>query len=254
MIPILNNVLRSLDKAYPIVLKTNYIKIIRDIHHSRIEGIEMKKAGFAVGCLLVILWLMAHVSFAGGVEHPLGIGGRISYYTPKEDMLGDVKFELDGAPLVEYNLTWFPLQLLSLEFSAGYTTSDIEGDVLGVPLGADFEQFPLLLTGRVHWWNNSSNLTFYGGGGVGYYVQSIKLPATVPYIMPGLKVSADDSFGYHAAGGLEWFFTKRWALNLDLKYIWHKADFTLTLPGSTPVSDEFDLDTFAAFIGIKFYI
>ena len=214
----------------------------------------MKKPVLAVGCLLFFLLLTANVSFAGGLENPFGLGGRISYYTSKENMLGDVKFELGGAALVEYNVTWFPAKLFSLEFSAGYTSSGISGEVLGVPMSADFDQYPLLLTGRVHWWNNRSNFTLYGGGGLGYYVKNIRLPSMQTPAIPGLSVDSDDGFGYHAAGGLEWFFTKRWALNLDLKYIWHSADFTLKIPGTAPLTDEFDFDTFATYLGIKFYI
>jgi outer membrane protein W len=214
----------------------------------------MKVAVLTVGSLLFFLWVTAHVSFAGGPENPFGLGGRISYYSAKEDTLGDVKFELDGAALIEYNVTWFPVRLFSLEFSAGATTSELSGEVMGVPLSADFEQYPLQLTGRVHWWNKRSNFTLYGGGGVGYYVKTVKLPLEQTLAFPGLSVNSDDGFGYHAAGGIEWFFTKRWALNLDLKYIWHSAEFTLQIPGTTPLTDEFDFDTFATYIGIKFYI
>jgi len=214
----------------------------------------MRKAVLAVFYLLFFLFFVANAGFAGGPENPFGLGGRISYYSAKENTLGDVKFELDGAALIEYNLTWFPMRLFSLEFSAGYTSSGLNGEVLGVPMEADFDQYPLLLTGRVHWWNKPSNFTLYGGGGVGYYVKNVQLPFMQTLAFPGLSVKSDDGFGYHVAGGLEWFFTKRWALNLDLKYIWHSADFTLNIPGITPITEEFDFDTFATYIGIKFYI
>lgn len=214
----------------------------------------MKKAAFIVGCLLFFLLFTADASFSGGPENPFGLGGRISYYTAKENTLGDVEFELDGSAQIEYTLTWIPMKLFSLEFSAGYTGSTITGDVLGVPLSADFDQYPLLLTGRFHWWNKRSNFTLYGGGGVGYYVETVSLSFIQTQALPGLSVKSDDGVGCHVTGGFEWFFTKRWALNLDIKYIWHRADFTLEIPGTTPITDEFDFDTFAPYLGIKFYI
>jgi outer membrane protein W len=146
------------------------------------------------------------------------------------------------------------MRLFSLEFSAGFTSSNLNGEVLGIPMEADFSQYPLLLTGRVHWWNKPLNFTLYGGGGVGYYVQSVTLPVMQTLAIPGLSVKPDDGFGLHVTGGFEWFFTKRWALNLDMKYIWNRSDFTLNIPGTTPITEEFDFDTFATYIGIKFYI
>jgi len=68
-----------------------------------------------------------------------------------------------------------------------------------------------------------------------------------------MNLSADDSFGFHAAGGVEWFLTPSWALNFDLKYIINKADFILTVPGLSPDAAEFDLNAFVGGIGVKYY-
>lgn len=171
-----------------------------------------------------------------------------------ENTIEGVSFEPDAAPLFEGNLTMFPINWFSLEFSAGYTKTDINNDDFGVSLDfAEFKQIPLLLTGRFHWWNRSENFTLYGGGGIGYYINDAEISDLFSTAVPGTKLSADDSFGFHLAGGLEWFIASNWALNLDLKYTINKADFTLTVPGFAPDSAEFDLNAFIGGVGIKYY-
>ena len=69
---------------------------------SKIKGTEMKKAAFIVGCLLFFLLFTADASFSGGPENPFGLGGRISYYTAKENTLGDVDGADNRAAVVEH--------------------------------------------------------------------------------------------------------------------------------------------------------
>jgi outer membrane protein W len=219
-----------------------------------LEENDMKKVFLIIVSSLIFFALTVNFSFAQGFGKKWGIGPRISYIMASENTVEGVNYKPDAAPLFEGNVTWFPINWFSLEFSAGYAKTDINGEVLGISLDfADFEQIPILLTGRFNWWNRSENLTLYGGGGIGYYVNDAKLSDFFSAALPGTKLSADDSIGFHFAGGVEWFLTSNWALNLDLKYTINKTDFTLTVPGFAPDPAEFDLNAFIGGIGIKYY-
>jgi opacity protein-like surface antigen len=197
---------------------------------------------------------MAHTCFAQGLAKKWGIGPRISFFSISENTVEGVKYKPDAAPFIEGNLTWFPINWFSLEFSAGYTKTDVKAEVLGVSMDfAEFDLIPLLLSARFHWWNRRDNFTIYGGGGLGYYINEAKLSSLFSSAIPGMKLSADDSFGFHFAAGVEWLFTSNWALNLDLKYTINKADFVLIVPGLPPDTAELDLNAFGGGIGMKYY-
>ena len=219
----------------------------------------MRKNIIIVFCVATLLLFSVNVSFAQGPDKKWGIGARISYYAPDDTTIEGLKFDPDETALFEGNLTWLPINWLSLEFTVGYAKTDINVEALGVSLEfGELDQIPILLTGRLHWWSSDSKFTLYGGGGIGYYINDFEVSGIfatgIPSQgIPGLSGDADDSFGFHLAAGLEWFFAESWAFNLDLKYVWNEADFTLTPTGSAPEKDEIDLDAFVVGIGIKYY-
>ena len=214
----------------------------------------MSKKITIVFCLVTLLLFFVNVSFAQGPDKKWGIGARISYIAPDDTTLDGAKLDPDESAFFEGNLTWLATPWLSLEFTAGYTKTDTNAEALGVSFEfGELEQIPLLLTGRFHWWNSGSTLTLYGGGGIGYYLNDFEFSSIVISTFPGSTVDADDSFGFHLAAGLEWFFADSWAVNIDLKYIWNEADFTSTVPGIGTGSDEIDLDAFVVGLGIKYY-
>lgn len=67
----------------------------------------------------------------------------------------------------------------------------------------------------------------YLEGGAGYYLTHIKESSS------SVSVSEnDESFGYHAGAGLNWFFTKDYYLGLGGRYIWTKTnDLNIHLDG-----------------------
>jgi len=214
----------------------------------------MRKRIVVVLCSVNLILLSSNFGFAQPPDNNWGIGARISYYVPDDTTIDETKIDPDEGILIEGNLTWFPMKWLSLEFAGGYTETDvnIEEPGLSEEFG-ELEQIPLVLTGRVHWWSSDSNFTIYGGGGIGYYINDFSLSGLVMSREPGLSVDADDSFGFHLAAGLEWFFSAKWAFNLDLKYVWNEADFDSTFPGEPTETEEIDLDAFVVGIGIKYY-
>lgn len=215
----------------------------------------MSKKIVIVFCSVTLFFLSSNFCFAQPPDNNWGIGARISYYVPDDSTIDTTKFDPDDGILFEGNLTWFPINWLSLEFTGGYTETDVNLEEPGFYSGdfGELEQIPLLLTGRLHWWSSDSSFTIYGGGGIGYYLNDISVSSTFLAVNPGFTIDADDSFGFHIAAGLEWFFTANWALNLDLKYIWNEADFDRRSPSDPPATEEIDLDAFVVGIGIKYY-
>ena len=214
----------------------------------------MRKNIIIVFCVATLLLFSVNVSFAQGPDKKWGIGARISYYAPDDTTIEGLKFDPDETALFEGNLTWLPINWLSLEFTLGYAKTDINVEALGVSLEfGELDQIPILLTGRLHWWSSDSKFTLYGGGGIGYYINDFTLSSLFATAIPGMNVDADNSFGFHLGGGLEWFFAESWAFNLDVKYVWNEADFTTTAPGFAPEEDDIDLDAFVFGIGIKYY-
>ena len=206
--------------------------------------------------LVSIMLLFCNFGFAQPLDKNLGVGARLSYYAPEDTTLYVTnKFEPDDGVLFEGNLTWFPIQWLSMEFAVGYmkTSARLKEPGLDIEVG-DLEQIPLLLTGRFHWWSSDSMFTFYGGGGIGYYLNDFTPSSEFRALAPSLTTDVDDSFVFHLAAGLEWFFTESWGLNLDLKYIWNEADFDVNDPTDPPPETHtMSLDTLVIGLGIKYY-
>jgi opacity protein-like surface antigen len=64
-------------------------------------------------------------------------------------------------------------------------------------------------------------------GGGGYYFTNINESSSVASLSKD-----DDSFGYHAGAGLNWFFTKDYYIGLGGRYIWTKTnDLNIRLDG-----------------------
>lgn len=216
----------------------------------------MKKNITIILSSISIMLLFYNFGFAQPPDKNLGVGARLSYYALDDTTLHVTnKFEPDDGVLFEGNLTWFPIQWFSMEFAVGYmeTGSRLKEPGLDIEAG-DLRQIPLLVTGRFHWWSSGSMFTFYGGGGIGYYLNDFSISREWQAMEPNLSIDADDSFGFHLAGGFEWFFTENWGLNLDLKYIWNEADFTASDPTDPPPeTDTMSLDTLVIGLGIKYY-
>lgn len=212
-----------------------------------------KKIGIVL-LIVAILLFFSNVSFAQEIENKWGIGARVSYYAPNDTMIEGINFNPDTTALFDGNLTYFFNKLFSLEFGVGYTKPDVDAEALGFSQKfGELEQIPITLTGRVHYWFQNSATTLYVGGGVGYYLNDFKLSSAFTTLSPGLRLDADDSFGFHINGGVEFFITDNVALGGDLKYIWNDSDFTAFEPGFPPETVNIDLDAFSAGISIKYF-
>jgi outer membrane protein len=213
----------------------------------------MRKNICALFCVVAILLFFSNVSIAQDLENRFSIGTRLSYVDVADDKVEDITIDPDNTILLEGNLTYYFSNSFSLEFLIGYTETDVDAKIIGTGVNfGELEQIPLLLTGHYHFWiNPESNI--YLGGGIGYYLNDFSLSGLVKSIDPNLDIDADDSFGYHVNAGFETFITDNMTLNLDLKYIWNKADFTARETGFPDETDEVDLNAFVIGLGIKYY-
>ena len=186
----------------------------------------MKKNVVILVCIVSLIFFIGSISYAQTPPKNWGIGGRISWLTLDDDTVQGVTFDPDATVLFEGIAQYFVNDLFSLEFSVGYSNGDFDAESLGVSVNfGELQQIPVRLTGRFHHWFVDSKATFYGGGGVGYYFNDFDLANVVLSSEPGASVDVDNSFGYHLDAGVEYFVTESWALDLDVKYVWNKADF-----------------------------
>jgi outer membrane protein W len=214
----------------------------------------MKKIAWAV------FFLVVFSSTVYAADAPkFGIGVRVGH-----NFYQDGSMDVAGAvpPRIDYSnkSTWMygingtlkVNEYFSIELALDRTTpSQCDLKMAGLSADAgDGTQTPLTLAARFHW--PIGIVSPYIGGGVGYYWNSFD--KNNDFWNPAATVSMDNSVGYFVNIGSEFFLdaTKNIALNLDFKYVWNKADLTVTMAGVSEKAS-MKLDSFVAGIGIKYY-
>ena len=215
----------------------------------------MKKIVILIMFATVFFVFTVQVGSAEELDKRFAVGARAGFYKISDDdmPLGEIKS--NGTLYGEANLTYFFVDYFSLEFSGGYVKPDLDlklttGSVVNY---GEVEQIPLLLTARFHWWADIPKVGLYAGGGVGYFVNDFNVSDTLSGLFPGVSVDAYNSFGALVAVGVEYFITTKWALNVDVKYIYNTVDFVQTQPGVSPSAFDLNLSTFVAGVGIKYF-
>jgi len=217
----------------------------------------MNKKVLIILCSVSLVLLLTSFGFAQPPDKQWAVGARLSYYDPQStnDIPSGGTFDPDAAALFEGNLTWFPINTVSLEFAVGYTKTTGHLSEPGIDMDfVDIKQIPLQLTGRYHWWFSNSTMSLSAGGGIGYYLNDASATSEAQAVAPNLSFDADNSFGFHLAGGYEWLFTESWGFNVDVKYIWNDIDFTGSDPTDPPPeTTNIDYNTLSIGLGIKYY-
>ena len=172
--------------------------------------------------------------------------------------IGDVNGNFDEAAVIDAHIIYFFKNKYSLELSATTVKTGMAVEVNSTS-GAfgDITQIPIMLTGSYHLPINKGNGRFYLGAGVGYFLNdfdNITRNETADFFALNIKADVENSVGGHFTVGSEFFFFKHWALNLDLKGIFNKAEFTLTpTGGSDPETRDMALNAFVIGLGIRYY-
>ena len=187
----------------------------------------------------------------------LGIGVRAalsgiesSYY------LDDINLEFDETMQFGLNLIYYFNQYYGIEISTDYLTTDVElkFDNKSGPLG-ELKQIPILMTARFQFPINKTQTFIYIGGGGGYFLNDLdQVISSGTHEFAGLNAvtEIDDSYGFHLNAGVDYFITNSWALNLDFKCIFNKADIISTFPDGETREEQIALNTSVFALGIKF--
>ena len=214
------------------------------------------------------LLIFSQLSFAQDMEGRLGLGARMAFVSYGGDSYNysiydtDFKIEtdFDYAPMYGGNLTYFVHKYFSFELSVDRVETDVDLkiSVPGFPIKTvvgvgEMEQLPILLTARTHFSTNPK-VNPYFGVGIGYYLNDFHSNDLVRAALPpGGRLDIDDSLGFHINTGVEIFLNERFALNLELKYVWNDTDLKLKFPDAAEEVD-FRLDAFVAGAGFKIYL
>jgi opacity protein-like surface antigen len=155
------------------------------------------------GCLFVLaLSLLINVAPSpaadGLFEHvkigPVSIGGRATYYDPK-----DSSGEWYGGAQVRV----YPWQYLAFEGSADYRKNDF-GDTR-------VHSYPVQVSALIYPFGTRRISPFILGGG-GWYYTTVN--------GPGNFDDTQNRFGLHAGGGLQFFLNNHWSIDSTYRYIW----------------------------------
>jgi outer membrane protein len=204
--------------------------------------------------IVALLLVFSQVGFAQDMKGKFGIGARIGYVNYAGDdynVLGsNIDVDFDNAAMYGGNLTYYIQRYLSLELSVDYvkTDTEIKGSGLSPTNIGELKQVPIILNGRFHFSTNQK-ISPYLSAGIGYYLNDFDLSGT----SADDEIDPDDSFGFNLGGGIQFLLNEHFAIDLDLKYIWNKADFELKAPGDPTEEVSIDLDNFYAGIGLKYY-
>ena len=215
----------------------------------------MKKKIVVLFCVVSALVLVfSQVGFAQDMKGKFGIGARIGYVNYAGDNYDDsgsnIDIDFDEAASYGGNLVYYIERYFSLELSADYikTDTEIKGPGISPTNIGKLKQVPVVLNGRFHFSTNQK-ISPYLSAGIGYYFNDFDLSDS----SAGDEINPDNSFGFNLGGGIQFLLDEHFAIDLDLKYIWNKADFELTAPGDPTEEISIDLDNFYAGIGLKYY-
>lgn len=125
---------------------------------------------------------------------PLMLGGRATWYDPKEG---------DGNWYGGAQLRLYPSRYFAIEGSADYRRNEFSGTTT--------HSYPVQVSALIYPFGTTRLAPFLLGGGGWYYT-------TVSG--PGNFDDTQNRFGLHAGGGLQLFLSRHWSIDGTYRYIW----------------------------------
>ena len=210
----------------------------------------------AWGCIGLIA---VHADIASATEdfNRFSAGILASYYNTASSEIGDADANFDTAPVLGVAGAFYINQSFSVEIYTHYLETDlkVEYDDKSGTLG-DIKQTPIFLTLRYQHPLDKIKANIYLGLGANYFINTFnqKNMADLSDFF-GVNVSADinNSFGWHANVGTEWFFLKNYSAFLDLKVVFNEAEFDLVYPDATQETRDVAINGSALGIGVRYY-
>lgn len=156
--------------------------------------------------------------------------------------------EVDSSYTVDLDISYFFTPNVALELTLAYAQHDV--NATNTPLGnldlGSLDLLPPTLTLQYHF-TQSDTFRPYVGAGISYVL--------IPNEDAGdaLSVEYDDGqVGLALQVGFDYFFTKNWCLNVDVKKVWVDVDATVqVLPGAY-VETDVDVDPWLFGIGVGY--
>ena len=172
----------------------------------------------------------------------VGIGGRVLYVD-----YGGNHYDADEHAMYGGTLTWFAHEYFSFELAGDYVKTDLD---ISLPCGSTtvgkLTQVPVSLALRTHLSTNP-RISPYLGGGVAWYFNDFDPDPR--FYEANLDVEAEDTYGLFVCGGIEFFLTDWFAVDIDAKYVWTKT----TLKAEGFCDEKVHGDAFVGGIGLKLY-
>jgi outer membrane protein len=149
----------------------------------------------------------------------------------------------------ELDISYFFTKNVAAELILGVTRHSITGNgsLTPLPIGKSW-LLPPTLTLQYHF-TELGAFKPYIGAGVNYTVFFSQSAANVPTFVPGAaavlsttNLSVSNAFGAAVQFGFDYMIDRHWGLNVDVKKLWLRPDYTAVVNGAIPVSGRANID------------
>ncbi|MDG1287709.1 MAG: OmpW family outer membrane protein [Rickettsiales bacterium] len=172
--------------------------------------------------------------------------GRVIGVVPQEDSSTNIGGHVtaDAAIVPELDLTYFFTDHISAELIAAITPHDMgaKNTSLGNLSLGDVWLLPPTLTAQYHF-NPHGEIRPYAGAGLGYIMYFDETPGAVT------NIKYDDGIAYVLQAGVDIPVDEHWAVNLDVKKLFHNVDVTIN---GGAVTADVDLDPWIIGAGVGY--
>lgn len=200
----------------------------------------MKKL-FLVACLVGAVTCWSSIALAENIAGRVGITGRLGFLVPTDSDRNDYKLETDvgfvgGGGLIYGIDRHFAaeIDITRSEFSSNLVSGPDQGDfgITDIGLGAQY-RFDLA---KPQW------VPFVGGG--------LDILLTDYTTQDGVNTNVDDTVGFYAKGGIDYFIMRQLAVTAEVKGV---AAVTADIHGPGGISGHFDPSYFSSTFGIRYF-
>jgi outer membrane protein len=213
----------------------------------RSSGLDLERGGTIVmkkylmfACLLVIVMFGTADAMAESIAGRFGVTGRLGFLIPHDSDFEDFKLETDAAFVGGGGLIYgidrmfaVELDITRSEFGSNRVSGRNTGDfgITDIALGAQY-RFNV---------QNPKLLPYLGAG-----LDILLTDYTTEF---GVKAKVDDTVGIHLNGGLDYFFLKAIAVNVELKaLVTAAADINAGV-----FTGHFDPSNVSGTVGIRYF-
>lgn len=157
-------------------------------------------------CLALTLALGTGTALADSIKGRIGVTGRLGFYLPSDSDFDNLKLESQAGFLGGGGLIYGITDNLAAEVDVTHTEYDVEL-VNGADQG-DFEITNIAMGVQYRFLIPQPKLVPYAGGGLDVLIND--------YNRPG-GADIDATVGVHLCGGIDYFVTKQFVLNAEVR-------------------------------------